>query len=547
MYSRLSAHVVGPFEQRRLLTATLALMLIATVASLALFTQGETARAVGTEVKVTSNSQFGDILTDAAGRTLYLFKNDRRLVSNCAGPCADAWPPLLTDEDPVAGDGVNQGRLTAIERSDGTMQVAYNGFPLYYWRDDVAEGDTDGQDRGGVWFVVNPYGSSVHTSATIQLSADDTFGDIITDESGRVLYLWKNDIKDQSNCNGGCALAWPPLLTTEAPTLSAGLAEDRLGTITRDDGSTQVTYNGLPLYYWFRDSEPGDTLGQEVGRTWYVLSSHGAAIHTVAPLNLAASSEFGYILADRSGRTLYLFDPDDPGVSNCSGNCALNWPPFLTARSPIDIGGIDTGQLGTTTRSDGYTQVTYNGFPLYYWVNDVAPGDTDGQTVGTVWWVLDGNGNKISAPSPSPIAQGDISSADGGTLRSRDGSIGVTVPAGALATDGTVQLDPIATPSSTTGLGDVRVRGDVVDMRLFDDGGAPVTGRLSAPVSVCVTYTGEDAAGSVRGPLGLRVLQFNSDGGGYWVSLNTQLDLLNGQVCASTSAQGAVALGQSTR
>ncbi len=536
---------MGPLGQRRVLGTAIALLLIASFASLALFSQGDTARAVGTEVKVTANSEFGDILTDAAGRSLYLFKNDRRNVSNCSGGCLTAWPPLLTDEDPVAGEGVNQGRLTAIDRGDGTMQVAYNGFPLYYWQNDVVEGDTGGQDRGDVWFLVNQYGSSVHTSAMIQLSADATFGDIITDESGRVLYLWKRDEKDDSNCNGGCALAWPPLITRDAPTLGAGLAEDRLGTITRDDGSTQVTYNGWPLYYWFRDSDPGDTLGQEVGRTWYVLSSHGAAIHTVAPLNLASGSPFGTILADRSGRTLYLFDPDDPGVSNCAGGCALNWPPFLTTRSPIDIGGVDTGLLGTTERADGYTQVTYNGFPLYYWVNDVRPGDTLGQTVGGVWWVLDANGNKIVAPSPSQIAQRDVTAATGGALRSNTGAVAVTIPAGALASDGSLQLEPIATPASTRGLDGVRVRGEVVDMRVLDGTGAPVTGRLAGSVQACITYSGEDAAGSVRGALGLSVLQFEP--GGYWVRLNTQVDLFNGQVCASTSSHGALALGQATR
>lgn len=545
MYSRLAAHVEGPFEQRRSLGIALALLFFASMASLALFSQNETARAVGTEVKVTSNSEFGDILTDAAGRTLYLFKNDRRLVSNCSGGCATAWPPLLTDEDPVAGEGVNQGRLTAIDRGDGTLQVAYNGFPLYYWQDDVNEGDTLGQDRGGVWFLVNQYGSSVHTSASIELNNDADLGNIITDESGRVLYLWKNDEKDDSNCNGGCALAWPPLITRDAPTVSGGLTEARVGTITRDDGSTQVTYNGWPVYYWFRDLEPGDATGQEVGRTWYVLSTHGAAVHTVAPLNLADSDEFGTILADRSGRTLYLFDPDDPGVSNCNGACALNWPPFLTAKDPIDIGGVDIGLLGTTLRADGYTQVTYNGFPLYYWQNDVAPGDTNGQTVGNVWWVLDANGNKIDAPTTSQVAEKSVTAADGGKLRSRNGAVAVTVPAGAVTSDSTLRLAGISTPASTTGLNGVRVRGEAIAMTVLDGTGTAITGRLPERVQVCVNYTDADASGSTRGALGLRVLQFNN--AGYWVALNTQVDLLHGQVCAQTSIPGTLALGQSTR
>lgn len=530
------------------LLAAIALLVVATMASVMLFSQHATAQTVGTEVKVTNNSQLGDILTDSEGRTLYLFRNDRRLQSNCEGGCLANWPPLLTDATPVAGDGVDAGRLDSITRSDGTLQVTYNGWPLYYWRDDVEEGDTDGQDRGNIWFVVSPFGGPVFTSAKIQLSADAQLGDIITDDSGRVLYLWKRDEKDTANCGGGCALAWPPLLTADAPVAASGLNADRLGTVTRSDGSTQVTYNGWPLYYWFMDSEPGDTLGQEVGRTWYVLSSHGAAIHSVAPLNLAENDEFGTILADRSGRTLYLFDRDDPGVSNCNGNCALNWPPFLTTRAPTDIGGVDTGLLGTTERADGYTQVTYNGFPLYYWQNDIAPGDTNGQTVGGVWWVLDANGNKIDAPTSSTTAEQAVTAESGGAVRSHDGRVAVTLDSGDLAEDGTVRLEPVTTPSSNAGLNGVRVASgaSAVDLTVTDSAGNSLSGRLSSPVQVCMTFTDEDGRGSRRGALGLRVLQFN-EAGNYWFALTTQIDLLNSVVCGQTSTQGPLALGQSTR
>lgn len=539
MYSRVTAHR-GSLDRR-----LVALLLVVAVASIALFGQSQTAHAVGTEVKVTSNSQFGDILTDAAGRTLYLFKNDRRLVSNCSGGCLGAWPPLLTEDPPVAGTGVSAGRLDTITRSDGTLQVTFNGWPLYYWRDDVVQGDTLGQDRGSVWYVVSPYGSSVYTAASIKLSTDATLGEFITDESGRALYLWKRDVKDKSNCNGNCALAWPPLLTKDAPVLAGGLTETRLGTITRDDGSTQVTYNGYPLYYWFRDTGPGDTTGQEVGRTWYVVSTHGAAIHTVAPLNLAEDSEFGTILADRSGRILYLYDPDGPGVSNCAGGCALAWPPFLTARTPIDIGGVDTGRLGTTLRADGYTQVTIDGIPLYYFANDVAPGDTLGQTLGGVWWVLDANGNRIDAPNSSTVAENAVTAAAGGAVRSRDGRVGVTLSAGDLAADGMARLEPGITPSTTVGLSGVRIGSDAFNLTVTDSSGNAVPGRLAGPAQVCMSYDGEDVSGSVRGALGLRIMQHASSG--YWVALTTNVDLLNGRVCAQTSGQGSLVLGLATR
>lgn len=527
---------------RRIAGFALALLFMATLAALAVFGQGQVAKAVGTEVKVTTNSQFGDILTDASGRTLYLFKVDRRLQSNCSGACLDNWPPLLTDEPPVAGEGVNGDRLSTITVSGGSMQVTYNGWPLYYWRNDAVEGDTDGQGRGNNWYLVSPFGGPVHTSAQVTTNNNASLGDIITDESGRVLYLWKRDERNDANCNGNCALVWPPLLTTDAPAVSGALNSDRVGTVTRDDGSTQVTYNGWPLYYFDSDDGPGDANGQDRGNVWYAVSSHGAAVHTTATLSISEPGEFGAILTDPSGRTLYLFDRDDPGVSNCNGNCALNWPPLLTVQEPAAGGGAQAGLLGTVTRSDGYTQVTYNGSPLYYWANDVAPGDTTGQAVGGVWWVVNASGSSVEAPVGSPGGQA-VTVTNGGSLQSQDGRVGVTLSPGDLPVDGTARLDAVDTPSSTIGLTGVRIASDAVAMSVMDGSGNALTGRLAGPAQVCVSYTDEDASGSMQGALGLRVLQFN----GYWVTLTTQVDLLNGQACAQTSGQGPVVLGQSTR
>ena len=78
------------------------------------------------------------------------------------------------------------------------------------------------------------------------------------DAAGRSLYLFTRDERNVSNCAGGCALAWPPLITVEDPVPGEGLAEDRIGTTAREDGSKQVTYNGRPLYYFAADEKPGD-------------------------------------------------------------------------------------------------------------------------------------------------------------------------------------------------------------------------------------------------------------------------------------------------
>ena len=91
-------------------------------------------------------------------------------------------------------------------------------------------------------------------------------GKALVDSKGMVLYMYTEDIKNTSVCYDRCAFAWPPLLTTGAPVAAAGVNKRLLGTTTRKDGKLQVTYNGLPLYYWFKDKSAGDWLGQ--GPVW---------------------------------------------------------------------------------------------------------------------------------------------------------------------------------------------------------------------------------------------------------------------------------------
>jgi predicted lipoprotein with Yx(FWY)xxD motif len=123
----------------------------------------------------------------------------------------------------------------------------------------------------------------------------------------------------------------------------------------------------------------------------------GATITTV-------DSPFGAIVANRDGRTLYVFDNDTDGVSNCADQCAVNWPPVLAAGSPIAAGSIDGTKLATITRADGGTQVTYFGRPLYHFAADAAPGDVLGQGVGGTWHVLDPTGAPVLDAAPGADA-----------------------------------------------------------------------------------------------------------------------------------------------
>jgi predicted lipoprotein with Yx(FWY)xxD motif len=90
-----------------------------------------------------------------------------------------------------------------------------------------------------------------------------------------------------------------------------------------------------------------------------------------------------------------VFEPDAQGPSTCYDDCAASWPPLLTEDEPVPGAGIDDALLATAERDDGATQVTYDGWPLYHWAGDDTPGDTGGQGVGDVWWVVDPDGTPV--------------------------------------------------------------------------------------------------------------------------------------------------------
>lgn len=114
---------------------------------------------------------------------------------------------------------------------------------------------------------------------------------------------------------------------------------------------------------------------------------------------LHASGSHGDVLTDNKGMALYVFDKDSEGKSACTGDCLTKWPPFTVANaSELDkvASGVH-GKLGTITREDdGKLQVTINGLPLYHYYEDKQAGDTNGQAVGDVWWLVNAEGGKVS-------------------------------------------------------------------------------------------------------------------------------------------------------
>jgi predicted lipoprotein with Yx(FWY)xxD motif len=118
-----------------------------------------------------------------------------------------------------------------------------------------------------------------------------------------------------------------------------------------------------------------------------------------ATVGLASEGGLGKILVDSQGHTLYLFEKDTGTKSTCTGACAEQWPPLRASGKPAVGSGLSASKVGTTSRSDGAPEVTYNGHPLYLYAGDQKPGDTNGQGInafGGGWFALSAAGNKVS-------------------------------------------------------------------------------------------------------------------------------------------------------
>jgi len=253
-------------------------------------------------IATSSANGLGPFLTGNGGKTTYVFLKDTQPnTSACSGNCAGNWPAVTVPSGasaPAAGSGIT-GQFSTFQRSDGTTQVAFNGHPLYYFAGDKAAGDTNGEGVLGIWFVANADGSvptaapqspkaspapsaapSAAAGGTTIASAAAALGTVLTGKNGLTLYVYDNDTTpNKSACSGDCATNWPPLTVAagSAPTAASGIS-GKLGTFKRDDGTTQVTYAGWPLYTFVEDKKPGEDNGTDskaFGASWYPLHPNG--------------------------------------------------------------------------------------------------------------------------------------------------------------------------------------------------------------------------------------------------------------------------------
>ncbi len=257
------------------------------------------------------------------------------------------------------------------------------------------------------------------TANQVQLRNDATFGQVMTDADGFTLYFFAPDSDGNSKCSGGCADVWPIFNPAEL-TLDEGLDTADFGTIAREDGGNQTTYKGWPLYRFSNDTAAGDINGDGAGGTWFVAKPDYSIMITRAQLvgrdadgnetNLTSNYEPGdeetFYMTSASGRTIYHFINDSKDTNTFTNEDFSNddvWP--ILRIDIVNIPSIfDIADFGTIDVF-GETQVTYKGWPLYYFGGDENRGDNFGVgfPVAGVWPIV----NPDTEPAPEAESTGE--------------------------------------------------------------------------------------------------------------------------------------------
>jgi predicted lipoprotein with Yx(FWY)xxD motif len=249
--------------------------------------QNQQAGVQATALGTAAAGPLGQIVVDGDGRSIYRFDNDtaKPSKSNCVGDCATAWPPLLTtDPAAVTVGGIDKTLIGAVDRADGTKQITIGGWPAYRYVQDTKAGDVKGQGVGGKWFAFTPAGkkaadAKAAPAVSLIVMSVGKLGAIVTDKDGMTLYRFDKDTAkpSKSNCDGECAAKWPPVIVPDAAAFHLqGVDQAKVGTVTRADGTKQVTVGGWPLYRFSGDTKSCDINGQGFGGVWFASTATGA-------------------------------------------------------------------------------------------------------------------------------------------------------------------------------------------------------------------------------------------------------------------------------
>ncbi|MDT7785878.1 MAG: hypothetical protein QOF58_4297 [Pseudonocardiales bacterium] len=343
-------------------------------------------------LNVAEIDDLGQVVTDVLGFTLYRFDNDKPGESTCDGECAANWPPATVADENFTATGVDKALVGSIVRKDGSRQLTVGGMPQYRFAKDEKPGETKGQGSQGKWFVTGKGGERTRLAARTGVIAG--LGAVLTNDAGLTLYRFDGDKPGESTCDGKCAESFPAV-TVEGEPRVKGVDPKLLGTITREDGKKQLTVANWPQYTFKNDTKPGEGKGVTVPQ-WFATATDGkkAQQNKAIALTSATVKDLGVVATDKDGMTLYRFDDDaaNPPTSNCSGDCAVQWPPAYVSEG-FQVQGVDPSLVGTIER-DGKEQLTIAGYPQYLFSGDKVCGDANGQGVGGKWWATKADGSR---------------------------------------------------------------------------------------------------------------------------------------------------------
>ncbi len=225
---------------------------------------GDPASHPAYSISITENPGLGKILTDSAGMTLYFFSKDAFDTSACFGQCEINWPVFYTPHLNVPA-GLDTADFDSFLRSDSKMQTTYKGWPLYYFKNDAAPGDINGEGKKGVWFVAKPdysimlVNNQLKGHDGIEYNSNYEPGQEViqyfVDSYGRTLYTFKKDTENENNftkSDFSNNAVWP-IYEEEFKSAPSIIDSSLFGTIDVF-GHTQLTYKGWPLYYFGQDS-----------------------------------------------------------------------------------------------------------------------------------------------------------------------------------------------------------------------------------------------------------------------------------------------------
>ena len=223
---------------------------------------------------------------------------------------------------------------------------------------------------------------TTNTSDQNSLKTLDRDVSYLTDTNGMSLYIFDKDGLNQSNCDAGCQEKWP--LFEGANTASTD--------IKVLEGTDHLAYRKHPLYSFFKDQAVGDVKGDNVKNVWHLV--YAPVGSTDSQTQLSEQTMTQTYLTDAEGRTLYTFDNDTDGVSNCYGGCEDVWPVYYNTSVKGVPKGLSSSDFTTisrdTTRSEESKQTAYKGKPLYYFTPDEEKsGATKGDWVKGLWDVVE--------------------------------------------------------------------------------------------------------------------------------------------------------------